>query len=222
MRILLTGATGFVGSEVLAQALKDPAVESITVLSRRPSGVRSPKLKEIILKDFTDYSRIGKELQADACIWCLGVSQTQVSKDEYVKITFEYAMAAARAMFAANPQMRFLFLSGARADHEEKAKVYYGKIKGRTERELLKLSPENVYAFRPAFIGPAYKGQKRPLITRVCAPIFRLADKLTDNNASVGCDQLARCLLDVAKNGAGGHVLDNRTIRGWGQPPTSH
>lgn len=215
MRLILTGATGFVGGEVLDQALKDPSIGRVTVLTRRPLGRTAPKLKEIVLRNFLDYSSVRNDLQADACIWCLGVSQTQVSRDEYVKITYDYAMRAAEAMFAVNPELNFCFLSGARADHEEKSRVYYGKIKGRTERELLKLKPARVYSFRPGFIAPAYKGQKRPLITKIFTPAFLVADRLTDHNASVSCRQLARCLLDVAKRGSGQHVLDNRTIHYW-------
>ncbi|MBW7460053.1 NAD-dependent epimerase/dehydratase family protein [Paenibacillus sepulcri] len=147
----MTGATGFVGGEVLKQALEDSSITGIMTLTRRPLGVTHPKLEDVILQDFLDYSRIKASLKADACIWCLGVSQTAVSREEYIKITFDYAVMAARAMFSENPHMRFCFLSGSRADQEEKSRVLYGRIKGRTERELGGLSP-NVYHFRPAFI----------------------------------------------------------------------
>ena len=215
MKIILTGATGFVGGEVLAQALKDSSVEMVTALTRRPLGIANPKLKEIVPENFTDYSHIAEYLHADACIWCLGVSQTAVRKDEYIKITFDYTIAAAQAMFAANPHMRFCFLSGSRADQEEKTRVLYGRIKGRTEKELSKLS-QNVFHFRPAFIRPAHAGQKRPLTARLFVPVADIADLFTDS-FSVGCSQLASCLLDVAKHGAEQSILDNRTIRNWRQ-----
>src|ERR1700759_2537834 len=141
MKIILTGATGFVGDEVLRQALDDPSIDQVVVLTRRPVGVSNPKLNEIVLDDFLDYSGLGDQLKADACIWCLGVSQTAVSKDEYIKITLDYTIAAARAMLAANPQIRFCFVSGRGADWDEKSMTLYGKIKGRTEKELSKLSP---------------------------------------------------------------------------------
>ena len=38
---------------------------------------------------------------------------------------------------------------------------------------------------------------------------------LFDDDFSVACDQLARCLLDVAKNGSQQHLLENRAIREW-------
>jgi uncharacterized protein YbjT (DUF2867 family) len=210
MRLVLTGATGFIGREVLKQALDDPSIERITVFTRRPTGRSSPKITELVVQDFTDYSSVQRELRADACIWCLGVLPTAASRDEYVRITFDYAMAAAKALFAENPALRFCFLSGAGADPNEKSWVLYGKIKGRTERELAKLSP-NVVSFRPAFVRAA-PGDARPLMARLYTPIADVVDRFTDQ-FSVTCEELASCLLDVAKNGAGEPVLDNRAIR---------
>ncbi|MCL6459452.1 MAG: NAD-dependent epimerase/dehydratase family protein [Gorillibacterium sp.] len=211
MKIILTGATGFVGGEVLRQALDDPAIDLITVLTRRSVGMSNPKLKEIILKDFLDYSRITDHLKVDACIWCLGISQTEVSKEEYIKITFDYTLAAARAMLAANPRMRFCFLSGRAADQDEKSISLYGKIKGRTEKELSKLSP-SVYNFRPAFIRPARPGQKRPFIPMLFGPIAWVVDHFTED-FSVDSGILAHWLLGVAKAGADQSVINNRSIR---------
>ena len=171
----------------------------------------NPRLKEILLEDFLDYSRIKDDLRVDACIWCLGISQTEVSREEYIKITFDYTLAGARAMLADNPSMRFCFLSGRGADQDEKSLSLYGKIKGRTEKELSKLSP-NVFNFRPAFIRPARPGQKRPLVPTLFAPIAGVVDHFTDD-FSVDSGTLAGSLLRVAKVGAEKTILDNRSIR---------
>ena len=73
MKFILTGATGFIGGEVLRQCLASPSVTSIVVLSRRnlPTASSSPKLKVIIMEDFTVYpDSVVKELAgAEACIW---------------------------------------------------------------------------------------------------------------------------------------------------------
>ncbi|WP_155699402.1 Rossmann-fold NAD(P)-binding domain-containing protein [Paenibacillus psychroresistens] len=116
-------------------------------------------------------------------------------------------------MLAVNPNMRFCFLSGRAADQEEKSTSLYGKIKGRTEKELAKLSP-NVINFRPAFIRPAYPGQKRPLIPTLFVPIASVVDRFTDD-FSVDAATLANCLIDVAKAGSAKSILNNRSIRNY-------
>ncbi len=218
MRIILTGATGFVGGEVLEQALQDPAITTITSLSRRKLDSANPKLASVVLPDFLDYSGMGAALEAEACLWCLGVSQTAVKRDEYIRITHDYALAGARAMLAANPGLRFCFVSGSGADQQEKARTLFGKIKGRTERELSALSPAAVH-FRPALIRPSRSTQRRPLVARLFLPVADVVDRFTDG-FSVEVGQLARCLIDVAKHGtgklrAGQRILDNAAIRNW-------
>ncbi len=73
MKIILSGCTGFIGAEVLAQCLKHPAVQSVVALVRRsiPQTINHPKLKTVIMKDFTTYpDNVLAELSgADACIW---------------------------------------------------------------------------------------------------------------------------------------------------------
>ena len=74
MKVILSGATGFIGSEALRQCLKAPTITSIVALSRRalPDSVaKNPKLKVVIMKDFTTYpDTVLEELAgAEACIW---------------------------------------------------------------------------------------------------------------------------------------------------------
>jgi uncharacterized protein YbjT (DUF2867 family) len=74
MKIILTGATGMIGGEVLIQCLQHPAISSVIVLSRRElpaSIVKDPKLRVIILDDFMIYPQhILQDLDgAEACIW---------------------------------------------------------------------------------------------------------------------------------------------------------
>jgi uncharacterized protein YbjT (DUF2867 family) len=215
VEIVLTGATGFAGGEVLRQALADPEIEQVTVLTRRTTGLARAKLKEIILDDFLDYSSLDLS-DHDACIWCLGVSQTQVGEVEYIRITLDYTVAAAKAMYAANPRLRFCFVSGRSADPTEKRSALFARIKGRTERRLVELGGPT-FNFRPGYIRPSARSGPRKDLARLFAPVGAFISLFNDD-FSVDCDQLARCLLDVAKHGAEEHLLVNRAIRNW----TSH
>lgn len=74
MKLILTGPTGFIGQEVLHQCLQYPGITSLIALSRRDlpdSATSNPKLKVVILNDFTSYpDTVLHELAgAEACIW---------------------------------------------------------------------------------------------------------------------------------------------------------
>src|SRR5437870_7667793 len=112
MKIIITGTTGTVGSEVVKQAVADDDIKEVILLARNPSLTKHQKIREVIHKDFLKYDGLENIFrEADACIWCLGISQTRVSKEDYFMITYEYAVTAAKAMLAANPSISFLFLS---------------------------------------------------------------------------------------------------------------
>jgi len=212
MKLILTGATGFAGGEVLRQALNDAAIERVSVLTRRPIGVVHAKLRELVLEDFLDYSRVDLN-DCDACIWCLGVSQARVSEQAYIRITFDYTVAAATAMFAANPRLRFCFVSGQSADPGETKSALFARIKGRTERALSDLGGD-VVNFRPGIIRASAQSGPRKDLARLAAPLGALLS-FFNADFSVDCDQLARCLLDVAKHGSDQKLLVNQAIRGW-------
>jgi uncharacterized protein YbjT (DUF2867 family) len=79
MHLILTGATGLVGSAVLQVMLTHPAITTISVLSRRPVPQTEghPKAKVIIHKDFLNYPPdLLEQLRgAEGCVWALGISQ---------------------------------------------------------------------------------------------------------------------------------------------------
>ncbi|MEM1205629.1 MAG: NAD(P)H-binding protein, partial [Acidobacteriota bacterium] len=108
MHVLLTGATGFVGTGVLAEALSAPRVDRVTVLGRSSTGVDHPKLSEVTVDDMGDLAPVADRLDGiDACFWCLGVSSAGMDEDTYTRITHTYAMHAARTLAERNDSVRF-------------------------------------------------------------------------------------------------------------------
>jgi uncharacterized protein YbjT (DUF2867 family) len=89
MHLILTGATGLVGSGVLDAMLAMKEVTKISILSRRPvklaEDAHDPRVQVIIHPDFETYDpTVLSQLQgATGCVWALGISQTKVNK-EYV------------------------------------------------------------------------------------------------------------------------------------------
>ena len=62
MKVILFGATGMVGQGVLRECLLDPDVEQVLLISRSPTGQSHAKLRELLHKDFFDFSTIEGEL----------------------------------------------------------------------------------------------------------------------------------------------------------------
>lgn len=79
MKLIIAGATGKVGTEIIRQALSNKAITSVLALTRRetpvPSNLRTgsdpSKLKSVVCNDFANYSEDVKSqlAGADACIW---------------------------------------------------------------------------------------------------------------------------------------------------------
>jgi len=161
IKTIVTGATGMVGEGVLHECLQHADVEEVLVIGRRSCGVANEKLKEIIIPDLFTLSPIQDQLTGyDSCFFCLGVSSVGLNEAEYFKLTYELTMNFASTLASRNPGMVFCYISGAGTN--EKGRMMWARVKGKTERALVTLGFQRVYNFRPGIIKPT-KGLKNTL-----------------------------------------------------------
>lgn len=217
MTIIITGATGMAGSELVRQAIADDSITSIIALVRRPMEIQHPKITTVIHNDFLNYDAVaGHFKKADACFWCLGISQLQVSKQQYAVITYDYAVAAAKAMLTANPDIHFVFLSGNKADRTEKSSVLFARLKGKTENALLALGFKKLTIARPDAIWPKHKNKNAPLAYKLAFPFFPLVERFTPSKI-IGSEQLAKALLYLVKHPSKKDTYENTALRVLGE-----
>ncbi|KAJ3437851.1 oxidoreductase htatip2 [Anaeramoeba flamelloides] len=153
--VIMTGATGMIGSLVLKHLLQSDEIESVTCFLRRKTGIESNKLIEIINKDFENYDDLDEHFKRkDICYYCLGVYTGTVKRDLFRKITVDYTASFSNKLKEHSPECTFCFLSGAGADRKEKSWVAFSKDKGIAENALIKLKFEQLYIVRPAYIYP--------------------------------------------------------------------
>ncbi|KAJ5514931.1 hypothetical protein N7463_004483 [Penicillium fimorum] len=178
MHLILTGATGLVGSSVLDAMLKNAAVSKISILSRSPvrmaEDAKDPRVHVITHKDFESYKPelLDQLKDADGCVWALGTSQTNVTKEEYVKITKDYTLAAANAFSTIKPSnhpFRFIHVSGEGATQTPgRFSPIFARVKGDTEMLLGTLSEQKptirIDSVRPAFVDSATHDAIKPYI----------------------------------------------------------
>jgi hypothetical protein len=155
VRVIVTGATGMVGEGVVHECLISNEVEAVLVVSRKTTGIKHPKLKELLLPDFFDLSSVQSQMAGyNACFFCLGVSSVGISQETYERLTFQLTMGFATVVAAQNPGMVFCYVSGKGTDSSEKGRMHWARVKGKTENDLQKLPFRSVYCFRPGIMSP--------------------------------------------------------------------
>jgi uncharacterized protein YbjT (DUF2867 family) len=216
MRVLLFGATGMIGQGVLRECLLDPDVEIVVALLRGPTGKQHPKLRELVHKDFLDFSPIENQLSGfDACFFCLGVSSAGMSEENYQRITYGFTLAAARVLAKLNPGMTFVYVSGAGTDSSERGGSMWARVKGKTENELLRLPFHAAYMFRPGLIVPLHGVQSKTRLYRLLyvllAPLFPLLKGRFPKYITT-TEQIGLAMLKVAKHGWPTRILETSDI----------
>jgi len=216
MNVLLLGASGMVGQGVLRECLLDPDVKRVLSIVRAPTGQRDPKLRELIHKDFFDFSAIEKELSGyDACFFCLGVSSAGMKEADYRRVTYDITLAAARVLAQLNPTMTFIYVSGLGTDSSEHGRTMWARVKGKTENDLLRLPFKAAYMFRPGGIVPLHGVRSKTgfvqITYTVLGPLLPLLYRLFPQYVTT-TEQIGRAMLKGAKQGAPKSILETADI----------
>jgi uncharacterized protein YbjT (DUF2867 family) len=217
MKVLLFGATGMVGQGVLRECLLDPEVDVVQTIGRSKSALQHQKLREVIHQNFWNYADIEAALSGfDACFFCLGVSSFRMKEDAYEHLTYDLTMAAATTLARLNPQMTFIYVSGAGTDSSEKGATMWARIKGKTENAVMRLPLKAAYMFRPGIIQPLHGARSKTASYHL---IYTLAKPLLSGlrrafpNAILTTEEIGRAMLIVARGGAPVQILEVIDIR---------
>jgi uncharacterized protein YbjT (DUF2867 family) len=214
MNVIIFGATGMVGQSVLHASLMDPGVEQVLAVVRTSTGVRHPKLREVLLNDFAELTPIEDNLVGyDACFYCLGVSSVGLDEAAYTKVNYEYPVAAVRTLAKINADMTFIYVSGGGTNPN--GRQMWARVKGRTENAVIETF-RNGYAFRPGMVQPTFRATSKTnwfrTIYGLTAPIFPLLERVAPRYA-ITTDRLGHAMLRAARTGFPQHIVENRDIR---------
>jgi uncharacterized protein YbjT (DUF2867 family) len=209
MRILVFGASGSAGGGVLRACLADPAVASVRAVVRRPLKIADPKLEVVSHQDFLDYSNAAAAFQGvDACLYCLGISVTQVSGEaEYRKITRDFALAAAGALRGGSPSAVFHYISGQGTSLT--SRFMWARVKAEAERELM--TRFAAVCWRPGAIDGAPPENLPWYYAMARGPLFVLLRPF--RGLYIKGEDIGRAMLVATREGVRGRILENREIR---------
>jgi len=218
MKLIMTGASGFIGHETLSQAISHPDITSIIVLSRKALAITSPKLTTIIHDDFACYPpSVMSQLEgASACIWVIGAKTLDLETTRRTRL--EYGMAAAQA-FSKLPQphghtFKFVFVSGFVTVPDQNANTWFyseaRKVAGQAENMVVAFAQEKEKAQFDSFVvRPARVLEKDRGVFASC--VRRISPY------AVGIEEVAAVLVDLAINGSNKTIWENRDLQSRGE-----
>jgi len=207
MKILLFGATGSVGAAVLDACLAASVVDEVRAISRHPLMHTNPKLRTFVHKDFLNYATVEEAFRSiDACLFCLGISATQVSAADYRAISYSYPLAAANMLKAKSPAAAFHYISGKGTNAG--SRMLWARVKAQTEHDLIELIGADCW--RPAFID-AKPSATLPKIYALFYPVGRLFKSFP--SLYVHGHDLGRAMLQATAENLRGQIIENPEIR---------
>ncbi|HEU4720918.1 MAG TPA: NAD-dependent epimerase/dehydratase family protein [Gemmatimonadaceae bacterium] len=212
MNVLILGATGMVGQGVLRECLLDDGVARVVTLGRTATGQAHPKLREIVHADLLDLSPVQDRLGGlDACFYCLGASAAGLSEAEYTRINYATTLSVAETLVRLDPDVVFVYVSGAGTDSTERGRTMWARVKGRTENALLRMPFRSAYMLRPGLIVPMHGVKSKTRLYRafytVLAPVLPVLKALFPRSI-ITTEQLGRAMLRLARSGYPKPVLE--------------
>ncbi|MDR2145486.1 MAG: hypothetical protein LBE91_03375 [Tannerella sp.] len=211
MNVIIAGSTGMIGKLVLANCLNSDKVTEVRSLVRKPSGQQHPKLTEIAVENFEDYSaheNLFKDIST--AFFCLGVYTGQVHDDLFKKITVDYAAEFAKTLEKNSPMATICLLSGAGADMTEKSKTSFARYKGMAENKIKNMNLR-FCSFRPGYIYPVEPREEPNFSYKMMRSLYPVILVL-GKKYSIKSTELANAMFNVGINGADKQILENKDI----------
>lgn len=213
-RICLVGATGLVGSRLIAGAVGRNDVRLVAVARREvalPKGARM----EVLVADPSGWADAIPATNARVMVCALGTTWRNAGKDEaaFRAVDHDLVLACARAAKAAGIA-HLIVVSSAGANRHARSR--YLRVKAETEDALIKVGLKRLDILRPGLIV-GRRAERRPL-ERLAMLASPLADRLMLGGArrfrSIGADMLAQAIFGLAKEKAGGRFIhDNDMLK---------
>ncbi|KRB70502.1 nucleoside-diphosphate sugar epimerase [Noviherbaspirillum sp. Root189] len=211
--VVLAGATGLVGKEILLGLLADNSVTSVHSLGRRPLDVQHPKL----ISHVVDFKALPRLQAIDETYLALGTTiKIAGSQAAFRSVDFDANLAVARATLATGcRRLGVVSAMGANAQ----STVFYNRVKGELEQALATLDFEALVIARPSLLTgdrnvlgqPSRSGET---IGKYVSALLR--PLIPSNFRAIAAIDVARALLERVPVAQGREVLLSGSMQSKG------
>ncbi len=210
MYVVLAGATGLVGREILRGLLADSSVSAVHVLSRREPATSHPKLTAHVV----DFRSLPALPPVDEVYLALGTTiKVAGSQEAFRAVDFDANLAVARAALAAGAKRAGLVSAiGASGN----SGTFYSRVKGELEDALAALAFDGLVIARPSILAGDRESLGQP-----CRPgealtlaMSRLLGPLVPRDyRPVSAAAVANALLTSVRTARGHTVILSREMQ---------
>ena len=215
-KVLLAGATGLVGGQILQALLDDQTVSEVHALSRRPLNISHPKLQVHIV----DFHNVPVLPQIDEVYLALGTTiKVAGSKAAFRAVDVDANLAVAQAAFAAGARRVGLVSAGLA---NAKSSMFYTRVKGELEDALKAIPFAALVIAQPSLLLDYRNGLGQP--TRIgeiiAIPMAKLlAPLLPGAYKPVHARAVAQALVRTLPTAQGVVVLPSDVLARIGAEP---
>mgnify|MGYP003553950030 FL=1 len=201
--VLVAGATGLVGREILADLLADKSVAAVHCVGRRALELKHPKLISHVV-DFTALPALPK---VDECFIALGTTIKVAGSQEAFRALDLKAVEAVALAVKSSGATKLGVVSAMGADTG--SRDFYNRVKGEMELSLARMGFKSLVIARPSLIDgdraalgqPGRAGEGLGLkLARGLAPL------LPANYRAIKASDIAHALLRHVEAGVPGVV----------------
>ena len=208
--VVLAGATGLVGREILRGLLADPSVSAIHLIGRRAPAASHPT----ITAHNVDFRALPALPPVNEVYLALGTTiKAAASREAFRAVDFDANLAVARAALAAGAKRAGLVSAiGASA----KSRTFYSRVKGELENALSALAFEGLVIARPSFLAgdraslgqPIRRGEGLVLaVSRLLGPLVPRSYR------PVHAAEVAKALLARVPIALGRHIVSSSEMQ---------
>ncbi|ALJ04246.1 nucleoside-diphosphate sugar epimerase [Pseudalgibacter alginicilyticus] len=196
---IILGATGLTGNILLHKLITDIRYDSIKLISRSKIEDLPNKVTQYI-GNLLELEQFNSDFLADEVYCCIGTTAKKTpDKSLYKQIDYGIPVIAAK-LAKENNIDTFLVLSAMGAN--KKSKLFYNKIKGTMEEDVLQYSIKNTYILRPSIIGG--KRKENRLLEKIGLIVFKVIQPLFFGNLKqykiTDPEDIAQTMLNLANN----------------------
>lgn len=214
-RIALVGASGLVGREIVAEAVRRDHGNLNVIVRHRPEWLAAAPVP-VFVDDPSRWNQALQDIRPDVLICALGTTWRKAGRDEQAFRAVDHRLVVATAQAAQKRgATRMVVVSAVGAAPASRS--FYLRVKGEMERDLATLDFARLDILRPGLLHGTRQGDFR-LTERVAAILSPLTDGVLLGSArryrSISARTVAQAVLTLSHSSEEGvRVFHNDAIR---------